>query len=444
MTVTAGPRLADLPQLRGAATGTRRAIRVVASVLPFKVNNYVLDELIDWSRVPDDPIYRLTFPHADMLSGDHFDRVAACLDGRPSRARVRAVAHEVRLALNPHPGEQVERNRPRLDGAVVDGLQHKYRETLLVFPAAGQTCHAYCGYCFRWAQFVGSAELRQAVRRPDTVRDYLRGHREVSDVLFTGGDPLVLAAQVLRRFVDPLLTAEFDSVRTIRFGTKALSFWPYRFVTDPDAGAILRLLADCVAAGRHVAVMAHFSHPRELETPAAAEAIRLVRDTGAVVRAQAPVVRHVNDDPAVWASLWRALVQHGCVPYYMFVERDTGARRYFEVPLARAFDVYRDAIARVSGIERTARGPVMSASPGKVVVDGVADVAGERVFVLHFLQARNPDWVGRPFLARYDPAVAWLDGLRPALGASAFFYQHDPVGDWRELEDQRAGAPCRS
>ncbi len=101
----------------------------------------------------------------------------------------------------------------------------------------------------------------------------------------------------------------------------------------------------------------------------------------------------------------------------MFVERDTGPQGYFAVPLARGHRIFRDAYAQVSGLARTVRGPTMSATPGKVCVDGVADVAGERVFVLRMLQARDPDLVGRPFFARYDETAIWLTDLKPALGA---------------------------
>jgi hypothetical protein len=65
----------------------------------------------------------------------------------------------------------------------------------------------------------------------------------------------------------------------------------------------------------------------------------------------------------------------------------------------------------------------MSAGPGKVEVQGVAEVAGEQVFVLRFIQGRNPDWVQRPFFARFDPQATWLDDLRPALGEEKFFFQ---------------------
>jgi hypothetical protein len=145
------------------------------------------------------------------------------------------------------------------------------------------------------------------------------------------------------------------------------------------------------------------------------EAVRRIRGTGAVIRTQAPLIRSINDDPAAWQAMWRTQVRQGMVPYYMFVERDTGPQDYFAVPLARAHDIFRTAYQGVSGLGRTVRGPSMSATPGKVCVDGVAEVAGQRVFVLRMIQARDPSLVGTPFFARYDPAATWLTDLEPAF-----------------------------
>jgi hypothetical protein len=64
----------------------------------------------------------------------------------------------------------------------------------------------------------------------------------------------------------------------------------------------------------------------------------------------------------------------------------------------------------------------MSALPGKVVVEGVLDVGGTAHFLLSFLQARNPSWCRRPFLAEFDPTACWLSDLRPPGGVSEFFY----------------------
>ena len=67
----------------------------------------------------------------------------------------------------------------------------------------------------------------------------------------------------------------------------------------------------------------------------------------------------------------------------------------------------------------------MSAGPGKVRINGVSAIKGEKVYVLEFLQGRNPDWVGRPFFARYDPEALWLDDLVPAFGEEEFFFEKE-------------------
>lgn len=411
--------IGDVPRVRTALSSEALFdLRVVSAVLPFRTNNYVVEELIDWDTVPDDPIFRLTFAQRGMLPEEVHASIAGLIrDGAPA-AQVEAAAQAARRDLNPHPGGQATDNVPSLDGRPLPGLQHKYRETCLVFPSHGQTCHAYCAYCFRWPQFVGDRDLRIATTEASRFTDYLRAHPEITDVLFTGGDPLIMRASVLARYVEPLLDVEH--LQSIRIGTKALSYWPYRFVTDADADDVLRLFERVALSGKHVAVMAHFSHWRELETPVARAAVGRIRAAGAEIRSQAPIVRRVNDDPAIWARLWAEQVRLGCVPYYMFIARETGASDYFAVPLAEAAETFAAAYRRVSGLARTVRGPCMATDAGKVVVEGEAHVAGEHVIVLSFVQARDPTWCRRPFLARYDADATWLDQLEPALGEAPF------------------------
>jgi L-lysine 2,3-aminomutase len=398
-------------------------MKAVSAVLPFRTNAYVVEELIRWERVPDDPIFQLTFPQPGMLEPADFRRVRDLVHAGAATGEIARAAHEIQLGMNPHPAGQMELNVPEVGGRKLPGMQHKYRETVLFFPSQGQTCHAYCTYCFRWAQFVGIDELRFASHETLGLVAYLEKHPEVSSVLFTGGDPLIMSSAKLRRYVEPLLAPEFEHLTSIRIGTKATAYWPHRFVGDRDADDLLRLFSEVRESGRNLALMAHYSHPRELETPVAQEALRRIVATGAVVRCQAPCIRKVNDDPRTWEDLWRLEVQLGAIPYYMFVERDTGPRRYFELPLARVLEIFDGAYRRVSGLARTVRGPTMSATPGKILVVGDAEVGGERVFVLQFLQGRDPEWVGRPFFARYDPEATWLTQLEPAFGESGFFFE---------------------
>lgn len=417
--------LDSIPGLERLSSDDRRALEVVAHVLPFRVNNYVLDELVDWDAAPDDPMFNLAFHRREMLSPRQFDVVDRALRPGAPAAELREAVRRVRLDMNPHPSGQLTHNVPLLDDEPVPGVQHKYRETVLVFPAKGQTCFSYCTFCFRWPQFVNMQELKFSTGRSGAYVDYLRGQPGVTDVLLTGGDPLIMNARALGEFLAPLLEPEFDHLRTIRIGSKVLSFWPYRFLSDEDSDDLLRLFERVAESGRHLALMAHFNHWRELGTGAVRRAARRVLDTGAQIRVQAPLLRGINDSAETWARLWEDEVACGMIPYYMFVERDTGPRAFFEVPLAEAFDVFRDAYARVSGIARTVRGPVMSAAPGKVQVDGVAEIGGRRVFQLSFLQGRNPDWVRRPFFAEYDARAVWLDGLKPAFGQRRFFYEKE-------------------
>jgi len=412
-----------IPELQSLSSTQLNAMKAVSAVLPFRVNRYVIEDLIRWSNIPDDPIFQLTFPQAEMLEPSDFDRMYRLVSSGATEQQIHAAAREIQCRMNPHPSGQQQLNVPQLGGEVLDGMQHKYRETVLFFPSQGQTCHAYCTYCFRWAQFVGVDELKFASRQADRLVDYVQKHPEVRSILITGGDPLVMKTKVLRRYIEPLLAPELEHLESIRIGTKATAYWPYRFLTDPDAEDLLRLFEQVRASGRNMAVMSHYSHPAELEPAAARAALRRIIQTGATVRCQAPLIRTVNDDARVWADMWSEQVTLGAIPYYMFVERDTGPKRYFEVPLAQAHEIFNQAYQRVSGLARTVRGPSMSATPGKVVIDGIAEVAGEKVFALKFLQARDPGWVNRPFFARYDERACWIDELEPAFGESSFFFE---------------------
>jgi KamA family protein len=431
-----------IPQLRQLSQTDRLSMMAVAQVFPFRANNHVVDELIDWSNIPGDPIYQLTFPQPAMLEPKNLARMLGLIRSG-TREEMRAAARKIQVDLNPHPAGQLDMNVPRLLDQPVPGLQHKYEETVLFFPAPGQTCHAYCTYCFRWPQFAGLDGMRFASRQTDALVEYLKVHKEVTSVLITGGDPLVMKTSLLRRFVEPLLDPALEHVASIRIGTKALAYWPYRFLTQSDSADLLRLFEEVRESGRHLALMAHFSHPRELEPAITQHALRAVRDSGATIRCQAPIVRHVNDSVDVWTELWKHQVRLGAVPYYMFVERNTGPNDYFAVPLLRAEEVYRKAFRQVSGLARTVRGPSMSANPGKVLIIGTTYVYNEEVLVLRFIQARNPNWVGKPFFARYDEKATWFTDLKPALGEKEFFFEKEFNRMVRPCDEERV-AECEN
>lgn len=425
----------------------------LAHILPFRTNNYVVEELIDWTNVPDDPIFQLNFPQPGMLLDKDMTQIEEAKRRGARPKEIRILADAIRAQLNPHPAKQKEMNVPsrmveeKGGGGFEAGMQHKYRETVLFFPSESQYCHSYCTYCFRWAQFVGCSDLQFASNDLEQLMSYLRRNKSVTDLLITGGDPMVLNSRQLARYLYPIANdVTLDHVQNIRIGSKSLAYWPYKYVTDADADDVLRVLENVVKSGKkHVHLMAHFTHPRELETPVVREAIRRIRMTGVTIRAQAPLVNGINNDAGIWATMWKEQVKLGIIPYYMFVERDTGAKDWFGVPLERCLQVYNEAIARVPGLARTARGPSMSCAPGKLALVGLEwlpsmkqstnatlrlsrDVPGqyeERVFVLKFLQARNPEWINRTLFAEYDPKAKWLSDLKPAFGQERFFFEQE-------------------
>jgi L-lysine 2,3-aminomutase len=250
----------QISQIQALTKDQLEAIEVVGRVLPFKSNNYVVEELIDWNNIPDDPIFTLTFPRKEMLSKTHYNAILSLLQAGADEETIRNKAQEIRLELNPNPANQ-QHNVPVMDKIKLHGIQHKYRETVLFFPSQGQTCHAYCTFCFRWPQFSGMNELKFAMKEADLLHKYLLKHPKVTDVLFTGGDPLTATAKILSAYIEPLLGEEFSHIRNIRIGSKTLAYWPYRFLTDKDADDLLALFEKVTKAGKHLAFQAHFNHP---------------------------------------------------------------------------------------------------------------------------------------------------------------------------------------
>lgn len=410
----------SIPQMEAVSDVIKRDIEIVGRVLPFKTNNYVVDELIDWKNVDTDPIFTLNFPRKEMLSVENYEFIRNLMDNNTPEENLRNAVQEVRMTLNPNPAGQ-EANVPYLDGSKLKGVQHKYSETVLFFPSQGQTCHAYCTFCFRWSQFSGISGLKFATKEIDLLVKYLKENKSITDVLFTGGDPMVMSAPILESYILPLLQSDLKHIRSIRIGSKSLAYWPYRYINDSDTEDVLNLFRKVNQVGKNLSFQAHFNHPRELSTSAVREAIAQIRKTGAQIRTQSPVLAHINDNADLWAQMWRTQVDLGCIPYYMFVARDTGSKDFFEVPLEQCWNIFRDAYQQVSGLCRTVRGPSMSDHAGKIQVLGINEINGEKVFVLRFLQGRNSEWVNMPFFAKYDSSATWFNQLKPAFGKQFFF-----------------------
>ena len=394
----------------------KHEIEVVSRVLPFKANNYVIDYLIDWNNYATDPCYILTFPNRHMLPEKDYMEVKEAVEQGKTESEITKIANRIRLRLNPHPAQQ-QSNIPTLNGQALPGVQHKYRDIALFFPTQGQTCHANCTFCFRWPQFVKDLDLQFSMKEIDLVCDYFREHEHLHELLFTVGDPMIMSPRTIKKYIDTIFEADLPNLKTIRFGTKSLTWWPFVFLPqyNEEAQEMLDLFQEITDRGIHLSIMAHFNHYQEMNNDAVREAVQNIRNTGAEIRTQSPLLKNINDSADIWAKMWDQQVNMGMIPYYMFIERETGPFEYFQLPLAHAYQIYTDAIRVTSSLAKTVTAPSMSAADGKAQILGIQEnpINGEKYFNIQYIRHRDYRESYKPFLMHYDEKATWINQLRP-------------------------------
>lgn len=363
-------KLADIPQL---AAEERAALQPVAEAYAFRVSDYYLD-LIDWND-PADPIRQLVIPRADELND------WGQLDASNEAANT-----------------------------VVRGVQHKYPDTALLL--CNEVCGAYCRYCFRKRLFMNDND--EASKDLSEGYEYIRAHPEITNVLLTGGDPLLLSTRRLTEIIETLRAIEH--VQIVRLGTKMTAFAPERVTGDP---ALLDMLARFSTPRKRIYMMNHFDHPREL-TDAAVDAIDHLIRAGVIMTNQCPMIAGVNDDPAALSDLFRRLSWMGCPPYYVFQGRPTAGNDPYKVPIVHGWEIFREALRRGAGLARRARF-VMSHETGKIEILAV----DERNIYLRYHRAKDAELRGRFLIYQRNDAAYWLDDLVPATDGDAPLFPHE-------------------
>jgi len=282
------------------------------------------------------------------------------------------------------------------DNTVVTGLQHKYPQTGLLLVT--ERCASYCRYCFR-KRIVGHDSDEIA---PDyfKVADYIGRHPEMNNVLLSGGDPFTLQTEKLHRILDHLLP--IPHLTSIRFGTKAIAFYPPRF-DDPELKGLFERIQ---AAGKAPVVVAHFDHIGEVSQHAENN-IRKLRGYGVQFLNQTVLLGKVNDDDATLAMTFQKLHSIGVRPYYLFQARPVKGASHFQVPFRRGVEVVRGLNQRLSGIQKTFKW-IMSHYTGKIEI---LDLGDDGRLYLRYHQNKHPEKIGRIFSRRYVEGACWLDEL---------------------------------
>ena len=351
--------ITSIDRIEGLSPAERQALAPVAGKYAFRLNDYYLD-LIDWSD-PNDPIRQLVIPRGEEL--EDYGALDASDEGANTVAR---------------------------------GVQHKYADTALLL--CNEVCGAYCRYCFRKRLFM--ADNDDANNDVSAGIEYIREHREISNVLLTGGDPLLMSTRRIAQILEALATIEH--VRVIRIGSKMPAFDPWRLRNDYTLREVLRQHPN----RQRIYLMAHFDHPRELTAEALTE-LQTWHAAGVTTVNQCPLIRGINDRPEILAELWSRLSYAGCPPYYLFQGRPTAGNAPYEVPIVEGWSIFQQALTRGSGLARRARF-VMSHATGKIEIVAVDHWS----IYLRYHQAKDPADLGRFLIAERDDTAGWLDELR--------------------------------
>lgn len=349
--------ITSVDRIEGLSEKEKEKLREVTGKFAFRSNEYYLS-LIDWND-PEDPIRKIIIPDPREL--EEWGQLDASCEK---------------------------------DYTVAPGIQHKYPQTALFL--AVNVCGSFCRFCFRKRLFMNDVD--EIARDLSLGISYIKSHPEITNVLLTGGDPLILATPKLKDLISGIRAIEH--VRIIRIGSKMVSFNPYRIINDPDLADMIRQYS---TPEKRIYIMAHFNHPREI-TPQAIRALDILRDAGAIIVNQTPLVRGINSDPQVLAELFRKLSFIGVPPYYVFQCRPTLGNHLFEMPVEEAYDIFERAKTACSGLAKRARF-VMSHASGKIEVVGKTDDA----IYFKYHQAADPLDTGRFMVFKSNPNAYWFD-----------------------------------
>ncbi len=237
----------------------------------------------------------------------------------------------------------------------VPGLTHRYPDRVLFYVT--HNCPVYCRHCTRKRKVADPSRSALKKQLDDGIA-YIESHREVRDVVISGGDPLSLSDDRLDEILGRLRA--IDHVEIIRLGTRNPVTLPQRITDD---------LVKMLARHQPVFVNTHFNHPREC-TAEALEATRRLADAGCPIGNQMVLLRGVNDDPATVKELNHKLLMMRVRPYYIY-----------QCDLAKGIGHFRTKVSKGIEILKSLRGHTSGLAVPYFVVD--APNGGGKIPLLH-------------------------------------------------------------
>ncbi|MBN2193603.1 MAG: KamA family radical SAM protein [Polyangiaceae bacterium] len=218
--------------------------------------------------------------------------------------------------------------------SAVPGLVHRYPDRVLLL--VHDYCTTYCRYCTR-SRKVGHGELSSSREALLPAIEYIRAHREIRDVLLSGGDPLSVADEKLGWILEQLRA--IPHLELLRIGTKIPNVLPQRIT--PGLTRMLRRF--------HPLWMSiHFTHPDEC-TPEVQRACGRLADAGIPLGSQTVLLRGVNDDLATMKRLMHELLKMRVRPYYLYQCDPIVGSAHFRTPVSKGLEIIAGLRGHTSG-----------------------------------------------------------------------------------------------
>ncbi len=256
------------------------------------------------------------------------------------------------------------------DLSPVPNLVHRYPNRVLWLVSAD--CAMHCRFCTRKRRWQKPVPLTEDAFRAGL--DYIRGNRQIKDVLLSGGDPLMLPVQKLDGILNAL--RRISHVEIVRIGTRVPCALPER--VTPELAAML-------SKYHPLFVNIHFNHPWEI-TEEAAKACSLLAGAGIPLGSQTVLLRGVNDNAAVLGELFQKLLAIRVRPYYLMQMDLTRGTAHFRTPVGTGLEVIGRLRNYISGLAMPHLVIDLPGGRGKVpfVPNSIEAIEGGRMMVRNY------------------------------------------------------------
>jgi len=339
--------------------------RVVAKY-PMNIPRYYLS-LVDENN-PDDPIKKLAYPSENEL-------VVSGSTGETTK--------------DPYGDDKHNKG---------NGILHKYPYSALI--VATDYCSMYCRHCFRKA-IVGLPNDK-TVENFQRALEYIKEHKEITNVIISGGDPMLIDTPKLKRMLEGL--KEIEHINYVRIGTRTPVVYPMRFFDDE----LMEYLKEFNKV-KTLYIPTHFNHVNEI-TPTAKEAVLRIREAGITVNNQAVLLKGVNDSVEDIENLMNCLVRIGVNPYYLYQCMPVSqVRNHFQLSLKDGIDMVDEAKTRLDGYAKRFKF-IMGHDIGKIEIVGRLQ---DKLILKHIhSRPQSPEEASKVKIMQLTDRAGWLDDMQ--------------------------------